>query len=583
MALPGELGGASNRNTSTTRNTSTATTRNTYTPPAVVRNTYTPPAPVYTPPPVRYTPPAPVYTPPPRVVAPPVPTAPARATTPVVAPKPTAKDAVTTLLQGAARNVQQATQPATPGLPNGWGATANTRVTQPLYRQADPAYGEGMSEEGTPSPYKSATYAPVNADQYAYPTAPQSGVRATPELTPQQAAQAALAAAHRSGYILTGLTGFGHQAEPSESMYGPQNTRGVQNANGVTVYPNLSGPEYVPPAADPNRNLYDPSFGFMIPTSNTENGNGGWVFNADAGVDPETGYAYGYALDPQTGEWKPAKEVYDDRGFIELLDDGIYNTLAPVIETLLALTQGGAGYDSSGGSGYDSGYGGGGYGGGGGGSYGGGGGYADGGSGGSGGGSGGGTIGDATDTMDGWAARYSAAGAQEVLANPAVIATDTLTELGLGGSGMDALVGQQLTYMANQLLPFLYANTAVGETPNASDVINMLHDLAISMVSPSGQIIDVGTLMQRLLTKLDPNSIMGATFKGLTPGAQVSTAQNLLNGLSNFAPTAFMGNALRNYWATQGTDYLSQALRVTNPTTTPFNEFMGGFVYPGGS
>jgi hypothetical protein len=123
----------------------------------------------------------------------------------------------------------------------------------------------------------------------------------------------------------------------------------------------------------------------------------------------------------------------------------------------------------------------------------------------------------------------------------------------------------------------------VGETPNASDVINMLHDLAISMVSPSGQIIDVGTLMQRLLTKLDPNSIMGATFKGLTPGAQVSTAQNLLNGLSNFAPTAFMGNALRNYWATQGTDYLSQALRVTNPTTTPFNEFMGGFVYPGGS
>ena len=150
------------------------------------------------------------------------------------------------------------------------------------------------------------------------------------------------------------------------------------------------------------------------------------------------------------------------------------------------------------------------------------------------------------------------------------------------GRGLEALLGQQLTYMASQLLPFVYANTPVGETPNVSDVINMLHDFALQSVQPGGPIVDVGTYLQRLLTKLDPNSVMGATFKGLTPGQQVNTAQGLLNGLSNFAPTPFLGNALRNYWQTNGTDFLSQALRVDNPNTTPFNEFLSGFVYPGG-
>lgn len=185
--------------------------------------------------------------------------------------------------------------------------------------------------------------------------------------------------------------------------------------------------------------------------------------------------------------------------------------------------------------------------------------------------------------MSGWAARYGAIGAQEVLANPAVIAKDTLEELGLAGSGLEAMLGEQLTYMASQLLPFVYANTPVGQTPNVSDVINMLHDFAVQAVQPGGPIIDVGTYLQRMLGKLDPNSIMGATFAGLTPGEQVSTMTSLLRGLSNFAPTPFLGNALRNYWDQHGTDFLSQSLRVANPLNQSFNEFMGGFVYPTGA
>jgi len=460
-----------------------------------------------------------------------------------------------------------------------------------LYRLSDdPAYGGGMSDEGTPpSNPLGITQLPFGGNpQQPAPRSPgpnsyaNSPVRATPELTPQQEAQIRLGEAHRAGLLLAGLTGFGHQAFPSESMYGPSRSRGVLGDGGVIGYPVGEGPLYEPEAANPDNNLYDPYFGFMIPT------NSGFVFNADAGVDEETGYIYGYVLDPATGEWKPGPEVYGpggtarNTGFFERLDNGIYDTFAGVaglLNGVLANDVGSGGYDSGGGGGYGGGGGGsgGGYGGGGGG-YGGGG-----GGGGIGGGGGGGTIGDATDSMNGWAARYSAAGAQEVLANPEVIALDTLAELGLAGSGLETLVGQQLTYMANQLLPFLYANTPVGETPNASDVINMLHDLAVNMVSPNGDIVDVGTLLKRLLGKLDPNSIMGATFADLTPGEQVSTAQNLLNGLSNFAPTPFLGNALRNYWATQGTDFLSQALRVANPITTPFNEFLSGFVYPSGA
>jgi hypothetical protein len=69
--------------------------------------------------------------------------------------------------------VQQATTPSGPQLPAGWGTTANTRVTQPLWRQADPAYGDGMTGEGASDlVYK---LDPVNADQYRYPTSAQPG------------------------------------------------------------------------------------------------------------------------------------------------------------------------------------------------------------------------------------------------------------------------------------------------------------------------------------------------------------------------------------------------------------------------
>jgi hypothetical protein len=535
MALPSEMGGSAGR-TVIVRPRPASNPAPTYVPPRPASN----PAPMYQQPRTTYVPPAPVYTPPRPASNPasrPVVTQPR----PVSNPAPTAKSAVTALLESATRNAQQMAQPVGNGMPVGWGATANSRVTQPLNRQSgsDPGpitqlpFGQG-AEVGPRSPGPNSYDVPynsgVNADQYRYAPPQQMGGMAdnywtaiVEEGEPYQPSPGHVAMGNIP--MLGGVLSTGGAIEELDTVAGPEITYFEIDENGSLI------PRSGDPYADNDEAAYmDDLMQDYLDTLGLLGSNP---------MDPDAA-----AMQNWLGD-----STYVDTGY----SDG--------------------GYGYGGGGGYGYGGGGGGYGGGGGG-------YGSGGGGGGGGAGGGGTIGDATDTMDGWAARYTAAGAQEVLANPEVIAKDTLAELGLAGAGMEALVGQQLTYMANQLLPFLYASTPVGQTPNASDVINMLHDLAVSMVGPDGQIIDIGTLMQRMLGKLDPNSLMGSTFAGLTPGEQVSTANNLMSGLSNFAPTAFLGNAVRNYWEQQGNDFLSQALRATNPLNQSYTEFMGGFALP---
>ncbi|MCA9859964.1 MAG: hypothetical protein KC438_09585, partial [Thermomicrobiales bacterium] len=274
--------------------------------------------------------------------------------------------------------------------------------------------------------------------------------------------------------------------------------------------------------------------------------------------------------------------VFDAVGLLGQANGQFYADLAEYIAQSLGGADGGSG---SGGSGSGGGYGGGGggYGGGG---YGGG---SGGGSGGGGGGSsiGGIDIGDVTSAMEGWASRYLPATADEALKNPQVIALDTLADLGFDSDQLVALFGDQAGYVVNQLLPFLFADTPLGQTPNISSVINKVHDVLVNQATPGGSTFDVAKLLQLLFEQAsNADASSGATtmsglFSGLSPSEYAAAMQTMVNNASNWAPTPFFGQAIRNWYDSQQTQYLSDALRALNPEQRNLGELLQGSVFPG--
>jgi len=191
--------------------------------------------------------------------------------------------------------------------------------------------------------------------------------------------------------------------------------------------------------------------------------------------------------------------------------------------------------------------------------------------------------------MEGWAARYLPATADEVLQNPQVIGMDTLADLGIDSDQLAAVFGDQAGYIVNQLLPFLFANTPVGQTPNISSVINKVHDVLKGMATPGGETFDVAKLLELLFAQAgNADAKNGATtmsglFSGLSPSEYAAAMQGMVNNVSNWAPTPFFGQAIRNWYGNQQTNYLSDALRALNPEQRNLGEILRGSAFPGAS
>ena len=189
--------------------------------------------------------------------------------------------------------------------------------------------------------------------------------------------------------------------------------------------------------------------------------------------------------------------------------------------------------------------------------------------------------------MEGFAARYLPGTADEVLQNPQVIGLDTLAELGIDSDQLAAVFGDQAGYIVNQLLPFLFANTPLGQTPNISSVINKVHEVLKGMATPGGETFDVAELLALLFGQAaNADATTGATtmsglFSGLSPSEYASAMQTMVNNVSNWAPTPFFGQAIRNWYDSQQTNYLSDALRALNPEQRNLGEILRGSLFPG--
>ncbi len=243
---------------------------------------------------------------------------------------------------------------------------------------------------------------------------------------------------------------------------------------------------------------------------------------------------------------------------------------------------GGGGYGYGGGGGY--GYGGGyssGYGGG----YGGySGGYSDGG-----GGStvtvGGLPIGDVTGKVTGWASRYLPALIPDVLANPATIGRDTISDMGIGGEPLQSRFGDLSTYVSSQLLPILYAQTAMGKMPKGGDVVNRVHDLLTQMATPDGDEIDPMKLLDIVLTEgskssKDKQTLGSSLFAGMSPAKQAETMQGLVNNISNWLANPYFAQGMRNWISTQKDDYIGATARAKDTYKDPFAKYLRATALP---
>lgn len=258
---------------------------------------------------------------------------------------------------------------------------------------------------------------------------------------------------------------------------------------------------------------------------------------------------------------------------------------AQIAAAQTALAQAAAQTYSSGG-----GYGGGGYGGSYGGGYGGGyGGYTGGYSSGGGGGPtvtvGGLPIGDVTAPVTGWASRYLPALIPDVLANPATIGRDTISDLGIGGEPLQSRFGDLSTYVSSQLLPVLYAQTAMGKLPKGGDVVNRLHELLSQMATPGGEEIDPMALLDTVLTEgskstKDKQTLGSSLFAGMSPAKQAETMQGLVNNISNWLSNPYMAQAMRNWIATQKDDYIGATARASNTYKDPFATYLRATALP---
>ena len=191
-----------------------------------------------------------------------------------------------------------------------------------------------------------------------------------------------------------------------------------------------------------------------------------------------------------------------------------------------------------------------------------------------------------TSDMEGWASRYLPASADEVLQNPSVIGYDTINDLGFDSDQLRAIFGDQAEYVVNQLLPFLFADTPIGQTPSISSTINKVHDVLANMAAPGGSTFDVAKLLELLFGQASQNkdaanpTLMGGMFAGLTPSEQASAMSALVSNASNWAATPFFGQAIRNWYDAQQDSYLSGALSA-HPNGKSLGEILSGMVFPG--
>jgi hypothetical protein len=191
-----------------------------------------------------------------------------------------------------------------------------------------------------------------------------------------------------------------------------------------------------------------------------------------------------------------------------------------------------------------------------------------------------------TSALEGWAARYLPGTAAEVLENPSIIGADTLADMGIDSEQLQALFGDQAGYIANQLLPFLFADTPLGQTPSISSVINKIHEVLQNQATPGGQTFDIAKLLQLLFGQAakpgdtSNPTLMSGMFAGLTPSEQASAMKSLISSASNWAATPFFGQAIRNWYDAMQTDYLRNALKV-NPDERSLGSILGSTVFPG--
>jgi hypothetical protein len=54
-----------------------------------------------------------------------------------------------------------------------------------------------------------------------------------------------------------------------------------------------------------------------------------------------------------------------------------------------------------------------------------------------------------------------------------------------------------------------------------------------------------------------------------------------VNNASNWAATPFLGQAIRNWYAGEQTNYLSDSFRATNPNSKSLGELLQSMVFPG--
>ena len=622
------LGTGSARNSSATdRNTSygTPTTRNTYTPPAPVYYPPAPTAPRWEPEPVYY-PPAPTA---PRWE--PEPTAPSRGSatarpTPAPAPAPI-KSTVQKIIESAIAPKPAVTQPTIDPITQALtGQNAQVKMWQPNAKLSNQP---GSSRQLTPSQESQVFDAQLQAIKLAQAAQGEPGLY-FPDSAQQQRIMKSNAAADRlraafespgesplalwqmeqgstpfDDYINTltnsltnGVSPIG-DAGADDKNWSPPGTASPVYGDGTGgpggmqgAWVNMGdGVSWVPNASDPGFILQNEPGAPVPPTGRVAPNDGSSTMSPDGSV---------LVWDSVTGLPTRVYPGNTDEFYAALGVNNNPDPLAPFWENIAALYEASvagqnAVYESAGDGGYgygDGGYGYGdggyGYGDGGGGGYG----YGDGGGGGGGGGGGsvgGLPIGDVGSAMEGWAARYLPATADEVLQNPQVIGMDTLADLGIDSDQLAAVFGDQAGYIVNQLLPFLFANTPVGQTPNISSVINKVHDVLKGMATPGGETFDVAKLLELLFAQAgNADAKNGATtmsglFSGLSPSEYAAAMQGMVNNVSNWAPTPFFGQAIRNWYGNQQTNYLSDALRALNPEQRNLGEILRGSAFPGAS
>jgi hypothetical protein len=595
------LGGGTSFGANTARNIiNTATARNTYTPPAPV---YYPPAPTWEAP--VYRAPAPVYQAPRNTYVAPAP-APAPRQNPAPAPVAPIKSTVQQLIDRAvtAQPAPAATpapvKPVTPVTPWG-GVQSYNRLTNTgqsgsalTPQQQSQLFDQQMQITKNNVQLRSQPYSSyedierAHTMDEAYRTMeqgflnPQSGSQLEADFIPgaDQSISDYVSTITNTGGgwwddlvdLSDGLLG---EDEPSIADRFPNPFGGAKPTSNGGTPPPSNGPGLTnygtypaPPTVDNNGNpigtmVWDPGTGEVKRTPGDVSD---WYEGFGINTEPFSALGYVGDLAEANGQF--------------------YEALADFYTQALDPGAGGGGYASGGGGGY--GGGGGGYGGGGGGGYGGGGG----GGGGTGGGGGGGSIGgipigDITADMEGWAARYLPGAADQVLKNPEVIGVDTIRDLGFDSAQLEALFGDQAGFIANQLLPFLFADTPIGETPSISSVINKINAVLKDQATPGGATFDVAKLLELLFGQASQATgsanptLMGGYFAGLTPTEQAAAMSGFVNNASNWAATPFFGQAIRNWYEGEQTNYLSDSFRANNPNTKSLGELLQSMVFPG--